>query len=82
MNLHIRWRIAFPYILLILLIMILTATYLAYNFRLQGLEQLQEQVATDTSLLAEQLSRYDRGFEISNDECHTEPGGSEKSARQ
>ena len=68
MNLHIRWRIALPYILLILLIMILTATYLTYNFRQQGLNQLQEQVVTDTSLLAEQLSRYDRGFEISNDE--------------
>jgi len=68
MNLHIRWRIALPYILLILLIMILTAAYLAYNFRQQGLNQLQEKVAVDTALLAEQLARYDRGFEISNDE--------------
>ena len=68
MNLHIRWRIALPYILLILLIMTMTAWYLAYNFREQSLENLQEKVAVETSLLAESLSHYLGEVDVKNDE--------------
>ncbi len=68
MNLHIRWRIALPYILLILLIMTMTAWYLAYNFREQSLENLQEKVAVETSLLAESLSHYPGDVDVKNDE--------------
>jgi two-component system phosphate regulon sensor histidine kinase PhoR len=68
MNLHIRWRIALPYILLILLIMTMTALYLAYNFREQSLENLQEKVAVETSLLAESLSHYSGEVDVKNDE--------------
>lgn len=68
MSLHLRWRIALPYILLILLVMTMTAVYLAYSFQQQSLEQLGEKIAVETSLLANQLSSYDGQFEISNEE--------------
>lgn len=59
MNLHIRWRIALPYIFLILFIMTMTAVLIAYNFRQRSLDNLQENVAIQTALLAEGLSHYD-----------------------
>lgn len=68
MNLHIRWRIALPYILLILFIMTMTAVLLAYNFQQQSLEKLQEKVALETALLAEGLSHYSGVVDVSNDE--------------
>ena len=68
MNLHIRWRIALPYIFLILFIMITTAVFLAYNFRQQSLLKLQEKVATEASLLAEELSHYPGNIDIVNDD--------------
>jgi two-component system phosphate regulon sensor histidine kinase PhoR len=68
MNLHIRWRIALPYIFLILFIMITTAVFLAYNFRQQSLLRLQEKVATEASLLAEELSNYPGNVDIMNDD--------------
>jgi two-component system phosphate regulon sensor histidine kinase PhoR len=68
MNLHIRWRIALPYIFLILFIMTMTAIYLAYNFRQQSLEKLQEKVALETSLLAEGLSHYSGEVDVTNED--------------
>ena len=68
MNLHIRWRIALPYIFLILFIMTTTAVFLAYNFRQQSLLKLQEKVTTEASLLAEELSYYPGNVDIVNDD--------------
>lgn len=62
MRLHLRWRIALPYIVLILLIMIMTSIYLAYTFQQQGLRRLEAQVTTDTELLAEYLVGYQGQF--------------------
>ena len=66
MNLHIRWRIALPFIFLILFIMTLTGFLLAYNYRLQSLDNLESKVATDTLLLSDQLSNYTGEFSIEN----------------
>ena len=66
MSLHIRWRIALPYIFLILFIMIMTSIFLASNFRQQSLEKLEERVTTETSLLAEYLSQYQGEFSEEN----------------
>jgi len=68
MSLHIRWRIAIPYILLILFVMTMTAVYLAYSFRQQSLKKLENEIASETTLLADYLSSYEGEFAISNDE--------------
>lgn len=68
MSIHLRWRIALPYIFLILFIMTMTAVYLAYSFQQQSLEELGEKIAVDAALLADFLSSYDGEFDISNNE--------------
>lgn len=68
MSLHIRWRIALPYIFLILFVMTMTAVYLAYSFRQQSFEKLGDKIATETTLLADYLSSYEGDFIITNDE--------------
>lgn len=66
MRLHLRWRIALPYIALILLIMILTSIYLAYTFQQQRFIKLEAQVTTDTKLLADYLAGYKGQFSSEN----------------
>lgn len=68
MALHIRWRIALPYIFLILFVMTMTAVYLAYSFQQQSFNKLEEKIATETRLLADHLSTYDGEFIVTNDE--------------
>lgn len=68
MSLHIRWRIALPYIFLILFVMTMTAVFLAYSFRQQSFEKLGDKIATETTLLADYLSSYEGDFIITNDE--------------
>jgi two-component system phosphate regulon sensor histidine kinase PhoR len=68
MSLHLRWRIALPYIFLILFVMTLTAVFLAYSFRQQNFEKLENRVASETNLLAEYLSAYEGDFSINNAE--------------
>ena len=62
MRLHLRWRIALPYMLLVLLIMLMTAAFLAYSFQQQSLEKLESQILTETNLLAESLAGYEGNF--------------------
>lgn len=68
MSLHIRWRIALPYIFIILFVMTMTAVFLAYSFRQQSFEKLGDKIATETTLLADYLSSYEGDFIITNDE--------------
>ena len=68
MSLHIRWRIALPYIFIILFVMTMTAVFLAYSFRQQSFEKLGDKIATETTLLADYLSSYKGDFVITNDE--------------
>jgi len=56
------------YIILILFIMTMTAVFLAYSFRQQSLDKLQEEVAIQTTLLAERLSDYAGEVASTNDE--------------
>ncbi|MFL7894047.1 MAG: ATP-binding protein [Anaerolineales bacterium] len=62
MRLHLRWRIALPYMLLVLLIMLMTAAFLAYSFQQQSLEKLESQILTETNLLAESFAGYEGNF--------------------
>jgi two-component system phosphate regulon sensor histidine kinase PhoR len=68
MRISIRWRIALPYIFLILVVMALTAVYLANILRQQSFEELGEKIAIDTALLADNLSGYEGEFIIENSE--------------
>jgi len=49
---------------LILLIMLLTAVFLAYSFQQQGLEKLEAEILTETNLLAESLAGQYGNFSL------------------
>jgi two-component system phosphate regulon sensor histidine kinase PhoR len=66
MNLHIRWRIALPFIFLILFIMVTTGVLLAYNFYQLSLEKLESNISTQSYLLANNLSQYNGDFSPAN----------------
>lgn len=68
MPFHIRWRIALPYIFLILFVMTMTAVYLAYSFQQQNLDELGEKFSIEAALLADHLSAYEGDFVLDNDD--------------
>jgi two-component system phosphate regulon sensor histidine kinase PhoR len=68
MSLHLRWRIAIPYIFLIIAVMTSTAIYLSFRFSQQSLADLEAKLESETSLLAENLASYKGDFSIHNED--------------